>query len=129
MFAYDNEQYFALNTLVVVNLKESVSANLKCLLALLNSQLMNYIYKRKFKSTKTVFSEIQANTVGKLPIPAVPTETQRSLVKLVDSILAAKRANPQADTSALESQIDEMVYELYGLTAEEIAVVEGSSGK
>jgi len=30
-----------------------------------------------------------------------------------------------ADTSALERQIDEMVYELYGLTPEEIAIVEG----
>ena len=30
-----------------------------------------------------------------------------------------------ADTSALERQIDEMVYELYGLTPEKIAIVEG----
>ncbi|HLG30544.1 MAG TPA: hypothetical protein VI387_10070, partial [Candidatus Brocadiales bacterium] len=30
-----------------------------------------------------------------------------------------------ADTSALERQIDQMVYELYGLTPEEIAIVEG----
>jgi adenine-specific DNA-methyltransferase len=30
-----------------------------------------------------------------------------------------------ADTSALENQIDEMVYALYGLTPEEIAIVEG----
>ena len=34
-------------------------------------------------------------------------------------------ANHQADTSALEKQIDEMVYALYGLTPEEIVVVEG----
>jgi len=30
-----------------------------------------------------------------------------------------------ADTSALEGEIDRMVYELYGLTEEEIAIVEG----
>ena len=34
-------------------------------------------------------------------------------------------ANHQANTSALEKRIDEMVYALYGLTPEEIAVVEG----
>ena len=34
-------------------------------------------------------------------------------------------ANHQANTSALEKRIDEMVYVLYGLTPEEIAVVEG----
>ena len=32
---------------------------------------------------------------------------------------------PTADTSALERQIDEMVYELYELTPEEIEIVEG----
>jgi hypothetical protein len=42
-------------------------------------------------------------------------------------ILIAKKANPQADTTALETEIDQMVYELYGLTEEEIAIVEGSA--
>ncbi|MEW6614199.1 MAG: TaqI-like C-terminal specificity domain-containing protein [Thermodesulfobacteriota bacterium] len=126
IFAYDNEQYFALNTLVVVNLRESATVNnLKCLLALLNSRLMNYIYKRKFKSTKTVFSEIQANTVGKLPVLTIPIEAERLLTKLVDHILAAKRTNLQADTSTWEKEIDQLVYQLYGLSEEEIKIVEG----
>ena len=67
MFAYDDKQHFALNTLVVVNLKDSSPLKLKCLLAILNSRLMDYLYKGKFKSTKTVFSEIQARTVRQLP--------------------------------------------------------------
>jgi adenine-specific DNA-methyltransferase len=39
--------------------------------------------------------------------------------------LAAKRSNPQADTSAWEREIDERVYRLYGLTPAEIKIVEG----
>ena len=39
-------------------------------------------------------------------------------------IMSAKRANPQADTSELEKEIDELVYKLYGLTEEEIKIVE-----
>ena len=42
-----------------------------------------------------------------------------------NQILAAKKKDPNADTSALERQIDEMVYKLYGLTDAEIAIVEG----
>jgi hypothetical protein len=42
-----------------------------------------------------------------------------------DGILAAKRANPQADMSAKKMEIDQLVYQLYGLTEEEIAVVDG----
>jgi adenine-specific DNA-methyltransferase len=45
----------------------------------------------------------------------------------VNRILAAKEANPAADTSALEREIDHQVYALYGLTPEEIAIVEGTA--
>lgn len=51
-------------------------------------------------------------------------EQQRPIIGLVDKILEAKRSNPIADTSALERAIDRMVYELYGLTEEDIAVIE-----
>ncbi len=37
----------------------------------------------------------------------------------------AKRAEPQADTSALEGEIDQLVYQLYGLSEDEIGIVEG----
>lgn len=48
-------------------------------------------------------------------------------MKLVERILSPKRADPQADASrsALEKEIDQLVYQLYGLTEEEIAIVEG----
>ena len=36
--------------------------------------------------------------------------------------------NPEADTAALEAEIDQLVYERYGLTEEEIAIVEESVG-
>lgn len=43
---------------------------------------------------------------------------------IVDKILTAKKANPEADISTLEAEIDRLVYELYGLTEEEIVLVE-----
>ena len=46
-----------------------------------------------------------------------------------NSILMTNRANPQADAtrSALEGEIDQLVYQLYGLTPEEIDIVEGKN--
>ena len=41
-------------------------------------------------------------------------------------ILAAKKAVPDADVAALEAEIDQIVYSLYGLTREEIAIIEES---
>lgn len=43
---------------------------------------------------------------------------------MVDEILAAKRADPNADVSALEREIDQSVCRLYGLTGEEIRIVQ-----
>ena len=49
----------------------------------------------------------------------------------MDKISVAKRSNtltgtrPQADTSKLEKEIDELVYELYGLTEDEVKIAEG----
>ncbi len=41
-------------------------------------------------------------------------------------ILAAKKSNPQADTSDWEREIDRLVYKLYELTEEEIKIIEDS---
>lgn len=56
----------------------------------------------------------------------VPTKDQQSKIEsIVTKIIEAKKKNPAADTGKWEKEIDEMVYRLYGLTEEEIAIVEG----
>ena len=60
-----------------------------------------------------------------VPIP-YPTEMQESKISnLVDAIIAQKQS-PNNDTNPLENQIDQMIYQLYGLTEEEIEIVENS---
>ena len=118
---YDDNQYFALNTLVVITPK--IKCDLKYILALFNSKLMNYVYKNKFKSTKTVFSEIQARSVGELPIK-ISDIYESEIINHVDNILSIKKINPQADSSALESEVDLLVYRLYNLTYDEVLIVD-----
>jgi len=60
-------------------------------------------------------------------IPITGLDKQKDVTKLVTKILAAKRANPQADTSKLEDEIDQLVYQLYGLTEDEVKIVEGKA--
>ncbi|MFZ2969549.1 MAG: hypothetical protein WA063_00210 [Minisyncoccia bacterium] len=59
----------------------------------------------------------------------ISPEQQKPFINLVDQILKKKKDNPNADTGELEREIDEMVYELYGLTEEEIGIVEGKMKK
>jgi type II restriction/modification system DNA methylase subunit YeeA len=59
-----------------------------------------------------------------LPIKE-PTEIEELLLeKIVNQILTAKKSDPKADTTALETEIDQLVYQLYELTAEEIKIIE-----
>lgn len=124
IFTYDNEQFYALNTLVIVNKKDlDKGPDLKFILGLMNSKLMNYVYSNKFKSTKTVFSEIQARSVKELPIPKISETQELEIVKLVERIIEQKKG--ESETIALENEIDQLVYQLYDLTEEEIEIVEG----
>jgi len=94
--------------------------NLKYLLAILNSSLSNYLYKNKFKSTKKVFSEIQANSVEKLPIKKVSKDSQQPFIDRAEKILSLKKQ----DTSSLEKEIDVLVYKLYELTYDEVKIID-----
>jgi len=67
--------------------------------------------------------------VSQIPIPS-PTDTQDACVtEIVNKILEIKRQNPNADTSSLEKEIDQIVYQLYGLTDEEIGIIENRNLK
>jgi adenine-specific DNA-methyltransferase len=52
---------------------------------------------------------------------------QAPIIARVEQILTIKRENSSTNTTQLEAEIDAMVYELYDLTPEEIAIVEGKS--
>ena len=58
-----------------------------------------------------------------LPIPELSAAEQGQFVRIVDRILAAKAADPNADSGALEEEIDWLVYDLYDLSNEETAIV------
>ena len=58
-----------------------------------------------------------------LPIPELSAAEQGQFVRIVDRILAAKAADPNADAGALEEEIDWLVYDLYDLSNEETAIV------
>ncbi len=63
----------------------------------------------------------------KLPIPDTAPAQQEPIIELVNKILNTKRASPNADVSALEAQLDQLVYKLYGLPAEERASIKQKS--
>jgi hypothetical protein len=104
------------------------------LLGILNSKLAWWFICNLTSALTGGARAMQMPYMEQLPIPDVPPEQQQPIVELVDQILAAKKSPPaplsqrgeQTDIAPLEAEIDRLVYQLYGLSAEEIAVVEGN---
>lgn len=102
--------------------------SLKFLLALLNSKLAFFYLKEKYPaSSYNLGTTFTKDMINNLPIPALSEKRSGEMILVVDRIIAAKQGHPAADTSAFEREIDQLVYILYGLTPEEIAIVEGTS--
>ncbi len=59
-----------------------------------------------------------------IPIPEASKKQQEDIESIVKNILSHKHSVPTANTSDLEYQIDKLVYRLYNLTEDEIAVIE-----
>jgi hypothetical protein len=98
------------------------------LLAILNSTLISFLLTKGSSSArKDDFTQITLNDIRKIGIPLITNEMKKGVNDKVSQILTAKQHDPQANTAALEQEMDRLVYALYGLSAEEIAVVEGNT--
>ncbi len=117
---YNNQSMF--NGILTDN-----NMNLKYFLALLNSTLFSYWQVETApKSNRKLFPTILMETIELFPVVKIENESQQPFINKVEQILALKKEDPKADTSYLEQEIDAMVYELYGLTEEEIKIVESN---
>jgi hypothetical protein len=98
-------------------------------LAILNSKLINYFYKMKFETTHMAGGYIRFDIpyLKLLPIK-IPSEKQSAKIKeLVERIMKFhKEGKSEQDIKNVDYEIDQEIYKLYGLTEEEIKVVEGS---
>ena len=104
--------------------KLSHTVSLEYLLGVMNSRYASYLLSTHRGDDYHIYPE----HIRKIPVPAASAAQQKPIIALVEKILAAKRGNAGADTSAREREIDALVYKLYGLTDEEIAHVEASAG-
>jgi len=115
--------------------------NLRFILAILNSKLLSYLFQNCFITNPLAYPYIQHYDLEKLPIRAIdfynPDDAAKhdKIVKLVERMLdlhkqlaAAKipdeKTRIQREIDIADKQIDKLVYDLYGLTEEEIKIVE-----
>ena len=113
---YDKGEYLAGKSTQLI-LEKDKNISLKYILSLINSKLLVFFFKKMFNSLSMSrgFFTIGKEQLSNLPI--IIDKNQKRYIELVDEIIELKKLNK--DTQFLEDRIDEMVYELYGLTEEE----------
>jgi hypothetical protein len=123
-FAICTEELYLLNSAYF--LIPPPEFDIKYLLGLLNSKII-YFYLGLIAETSGMgVNRWINNYVKQFSIPHPTHKQQQSIVNLVDRILTEKNADFQSDTSMLEKEIDLFVYQLYGLTKDEIYLIENS---
>jgi len=113
-----------LNSMNIINIREVP----ECVLGILNSRLTSFWFIHKFgKMQRETFPQFKVNELADFPLPKNGEMHQDEIAKLAGQVLAAKKRDPAADTTAWEQEIDRLVYGLYALTKDEIAIVEGKA--
>lgn len=138
---YTEEELYNVQSIFNLILKENVGINIKYVLAIINSSLMNYYHRHKYLDlSKNLFQKILIQNCKKFPIKIIDEKnkselnTHDSLVKLVEQMLQLNKELQEAvlpgdkemlqrRISYTDSSIDRLVYELYDLSEEEIALI------
>ena len=115
--------------------------NLLYALTIFNSQYINYVYRRMVLETGRVFPQVKIKYLKQLPF-IIPAESiqqyladlAKKMLELTQQIQATqensnKWENIKSEIEKTDKKIDEEIYKLYGLTDEEIKVIEDSSKK
>jgi len=123
-FPYVNKGIYILAPMRFISSNDGLL--LKFLQSIIISKVPKYYWKNYGSMQDKTGFQMDSYIIEQLPIPKIPESAQQPFITLVDQILAAKKKDPNADTSHLERQIDQLVYKLYNLTADEIKIIESS---
>lgn len=128
-FSFDSKSYLLSNTAYF-----TTGWSLKALLAILNSKLVAWFYKKISSQLGAKVIRHFSIFIEQISIPNFSEIEKKTFIELVDKILALtetadylENESKQAQVREYERQIDQLVYKLYDLTPEEIEIVEGKS--
>jgi hypothetical protein len=118
------EDFVIDQSIFIALINDDFKSSINAIQGLLASTLISKFFKLTNNEFDAVFPKIKIGEFKELPIFKNLKEAETILSRPVSQILVAKNANYLADTSKLEAEIDHLVYKLYGLTEEEIRIIE-----
>jgi adenine-specific DNA-methyltransferase len=127
---YSDKEFAVNKSCYILRDNKATQQDLKALQAILGSSCVAFWVRLKGdKAKQALFPRITMNTLVAIPIPDAWHDQVSHLAESIDRILTKKLKNPNTDMRTLEREIDQQVCALYGLTPEEIRIIEASSAK
>jgi type I restriction-modification system DNA methylase subunit len=115
-FAYNSTGAYGGNTMYILPTDEL------CLLGVLNSSIVEFFYCRISSSIQNDYLRFIAMYMEQVPIPLSSQAHRAAIEALVCKLLDAEGQGPQV--SEWEQELNALIYELYGLTKDEITIIE-----
>jgi adenine-specific DNA-methyltransferase len=120
-FSYDDQQLYVLNSACITELTDA-SIDIKFVLGVLNSTLMNFYFKNVFTDYRETFPIMKSGNIEDLPFSKGSENLRSDITQIV-----SKLSQDNIETSevfVLERRLDELVYQLYDLSSDEISIIE-----
>ena len=114
----DEEGYYALDSIIIVNLKQNSDVSYKYLLGIINSRVTNYIYRNLTQEKGRAFAQVKPKNVGKLYVPTMQDNERYQVELLVDDILQSRVTIKEG-----MDRIDSVLYKFYGFNQDEINMI------
>lgn len=128
-FGYNESEWYAGSDVFFITLKKSQSINLKYILALLNSKLY-YLWLFHKGKRKGNILELIGTPINEVYIKPLNLNDQKSFIKLVDKLMVLlndqsrnKNNSNKEEIYKIQEELDQLVFNLYGLTNNEINYV------
>lgn len=118
--------FYAEATSFILSGNENFKHSLHYLLGILHSKLITYAFKEFYAGGGLGESGYRYKKafLERLPIPKVDSKTEAEFIQIVQEILEKKKVDSTIDTPTLESKLDNLVYQLYNLSDDEVAIIE-----
>jgi type I restriction-modification system DNA methylase subunit len=128
--AFDTNQFYNKESIINLILLDNNEEYYKYILGILNSSLINWFYNNNYTNESKLTVNLSKEYLSEIPMKILARDNlQCEIIRQVNSILTAKRQNPQANAKQLEDQIDLMVYKLYNLNYEEVKIIDPNIGE
>ncbi len=117
VFSYDNKQTLSLNSCNIV-IPQIEGLSVKYILAILNSRIAQFYFKKTFNSVKVLRSHIE-----QIPIPFIKKEQQQEFISYIDTLIAT---HLEENLASIYDELDQRIADLYNLDRTEYEVIKES---